>query len=173
MQSGPETSDEESVCRISRLEAEPDNPLFHPCKCSGTIKFLHQDCLNQWLKHSGHTHCEVELLATACNTLACNANECQNTKHGMCARHMASDMLLCVQVCKHQFSFTPLYAADAPSRLSWLELLWALVSKGARGCMLDQGCVPKSLYCCLCKVVVNLIMLLLLMESCSALGACS
>lgn len=60
MQSEHERSDvEEVVCRICRLEAEPGNPLFHPCKCSGTIKFVHQDCLNQWLKHSGHTHCEV------------------------------------------------------------------------------------------------------------------
>ena len=50
---------EEVVCRICRLEAEPDNSLFHPCKCSGTIRFVHQDCLNQWLRHSGHTHCEV------------------------------------------------------------------------------------------------------------------
>ncbi|KAL0020826.1 hypothetical protein WJX79_004115 [Trebouxia sp. C0005] len=85
---------EEIVCRICRLEAEPHNSLFHPCKCSGTIKFVHQDCLKQWLEHSGHTHCEV---------------------------------------CKHKFSFTPLYAPDAPSHLPWLELLWGLATKGARG----------------------------------------
>jgi len=33
--------------------------LFHPCKCSGSIKFVHQDCLMQWLSHSGNRHCEV------------------------------------------------------------------------------------------------------------------
>ncbi len=60
MQSESDSQEQgEIVCRICRLEAEPDNALFHPCKCSGTIKFVHQDCLNQWLKHSGHTHCEV------------------------------------------------------------------------------------------------------------------
>jgi E3 ubiquitin-protein ligase MARCH6 len=30
-------------CRICRSEATPQEPLFHPCKCSGSIKFVHQD----------------------------------------------------------------------------------------------------------------------------------
>ena len=40
-------------CRICHGESEPDRPLFHPCKCSGSIKFIHQDCLKEWLKISG------------------------------------------------------------------------------------------------------------------------
>lgn len=27
-------------------------PLYHPCKCDGSIKYVHQECLIQWLKIS-------------------------------------------------------------------------------------------------------------------------
>jgi len=30
-------------CRICRSEGSREEPLFHPCKCSGSIKFVHQD----------------------------------------------------------------------------------------------------------------------------------
>jgi hypothetical protein len=33
------------TCRICSAPAEPDQPLFHPCKCSGTIRYIHQDWL--------------------------------------------------------------------------------------------------------------------------------
>ena len=31
------------TCRICSAPAEPDQPLFYPCKCSGTIRYIHQD----------------------------------------------------------------------------------------------------------------------------------
>ena len=46
-------------CRICRGEALPEQPLFHPCKCSGSIRFVHQDCLMQWLAHSKKKYCEL------------------------------------------------------------------------------------------------------------------
>lgn len=46
-------------CRICRGEATPDEPLFYPCKCSGSIKYVHQDCLMEWLSHSQKKHCEL------------------------------------------------------------------------------------------------------------------
>lgn len=36
-------SDDDQVCRICRSEATPNEPLFHPCKCSGSIRYVHQD----------------------------------------------------------------------------------------------------------------------------------
>lgn len=30
-------------CRICRSEGTAEEQLFHPCKCSGSIKFVHQD----------------------------------------------------------------------------------------------------------------------------------
>lgn len=35
--------DDVDTCRICSMPAEDDHPLFYPCKCSGTIKYIHQD----------------------------------------------------------------------------------------------------------------------------------
>ena len=41
------------VCRICYGEENPleyyDNPLVQPCKCSGSLKYIHLNCLKQWL----------------------------------------------------------------------------------------------------------------------------
>ncbi len=50
---------EPDTCRICRGEATPKEPLFYPCKCSGSIKYVHQDCLMEWLSHSQKKHCEL------------------------------------------------------------------------------------------------------------------
>ncbi|TFY83645.1 hypothetical protein EWM64_g363 [Hericium alpestre] len=50
---------EADTCRICSAPAEPDQPLFHPCKCSGTIRYIHQDCLTTWLAHSKKKTCDV------------------------------------------------------------------------------------------------------------------
>lgn len=47
------------TCRICRSEGTPEEPLFYPCKCSGSIKFVHQECLMEWLSHSHKKHCEL------------------------------------------------------------------------------------------------------------------
>ncbi|KAF2725301.1 hypothetical protein K431DRAFT_281247 [Polychaeton citri CBS 116435] len=55
---GPSDKPQET-CRICRSEATSTEPLFHPCKCSGSIKYVHQDCLMEWLSHSNKKHCEL------------------------------------------------------------------------------------------------------------------
>ncbi|KXX81831.1 putative E3 ubiquitin ligase SUD1 [Madurella mycetomatis] len=47
------------TCRICRGEGTADEQLFYPCKCSGSIKYVHQDCLMEWLSHSQKKHCEL------------------------------------------------------------------------------------------------------------------
>lgn len=47
------------VCRVCHCEGDELHPLFHPCKCSGSIRFIHQDCLNSWLDFSNKTNCEL------------------------------------------------------------------------------------------------------------------
>ncbi|CAN1854489.1 Probable E3 ubiquitin ligase SUD1 [Linum perenne] len=51
--------EEGDVCRICRNPGDAENPLRYPCACSGSIKFVHQDCLLQWLNHSNARQCEV------------------------------------------------------------------------------------------------------------------
>ncbi|KAA1468915.1 hypothetical protein DENSPDRAFT_834409 [Dentipellis sp. KUC8613] len=53
------TDGEVDTCRICSAPAEPDQPLFYPCKCSGTIRYIHQDCLTTWLAHSKKKTCDV------------------------------------------------------------------------------------------------------------------
>ncbi|KAM4057329.1 RING-variant domain-containing protein [Hirsutella rhossiliensis] len=48
-----------SICRICRSEGTAAEPLFYPCKCSGSIKYVHQDCLMEWLSHSQKKYCEL------------------------------------------------------------------------------------------------------------------
>ncbi|CAI8010254.1 E3 ubiquitin-protein ligase MARCHF6 [Geodia barretti] len=57
--SGNSQKDGGDICRVCRTGSTPGRPLFHPCLCTGSIKFIHQECLVQWLKHSGKSHCEL------------------------------------------------------------------------------------------------------------------
>ncbi|XP_065210873.1 E3 ubiquitin-protein ligase MARCHF6 [Planococcus citri] len=52
----PQPSD---ICRVCRCEATPDKPLFHPCICTGSIKWIHQECLTQWMRYSRKEYCEL------------------------------------------------------------------------------------------------------------------
>ncbi|XP_031170623.1 probable E3 ubiquitin-protein ligase MARCHF10 isoform X3 [Sander lucioperca] len=48
-----ESSDEEEVeqCRICHSgESSPTNPLISPCLCSGSMQFVHLDCLKKWIR---------------------------------------------------------------------------------------------------------------------------
>jgi E3 ubiquitin-protein ligase DOA10 len=54
-------TEEDDCCRVCHGEAEEFKPLFHPCRCSGSIKFVHQDCLQMWLKVSKQSHPKCEL----------------------------------------------------------------------------------------------------------------
>ncbi|SCU85077.1 LAFA_0D13762g1_1 [Lachancea sp. 'fantastica'] len=40
---------EGASCRICRGEHSTDQPLFHPCKCRGSIKYIHENCLMEWV----------------------------------------------------------------------------------------------------------------------------
>ena len=54
-----EEKNEVACCRVCHGESEPDNQLFFPCKCDGSIKYVHQECLIQWLKVSKKKKCEL------------------------------------------------------------------------------------------------------------------
>eukprot|EP01041_Mallomonas_annulata_P006604 gene6604-13369_t len=56
-----QNSSSELLCRVCHSEGEPDRPLYHPCKCDGSIKFVHQDCLVEWVRVSRQTEPKCEL----------------------------------------------------------------------------------------------------------------
>ncbi|XP_036429218.1 probable E3 ubiquitin-protein ligase MARCHF10 isoform X2 [Colossoma macropomum] len=48
-----EESDEEDedVCRICQCKGtSPTNPLLSPCQCSGSLQYIHHDCLKRWIQ---------------------------------------------------------------------------------------------------------------------------
>ncbi|KAL0348344.1 UNVERIFIED_CONTAM: putative E3 ubiquitin ligase SUD1 [Sesamum angustifolium] len=96
--------EEEDVCRICRNPGDVENPLRYPCACSGSIKFVHQDCLLQWLNHSNARQCEV---------------------------------------CKHPFSFSPVYADNAPARLPFQEFIIGIAMKA---CHVLQFFITLDIY---------------------------
>ncbi|KAH9281683.1 E3 ubiquitin-protein ligase MARCH6 [Echinococcus granulosus] len=51
--------DDGDFCRVCRCEGTPSQPLFYPCMCTGSIKYVHQDCLVQWLQYSKRQTCEL------------------------------------------------------------------------------------------------------------------
>lgn len=47
------------ICRVCRSEGTSDRQLYHPCICTGSIKWIHQECLVQWMKYSRTEKCEL------------------------------------------------------------------------------------------------------------------
>nr|CAG4645129.1 EOG090X0DX7 [Leptodora kindtii] len=49
----------QDICRICHCEGEPDAPLVSPCCCSGSLKYVHQGCLQRWVQSSDVRNCEL------------------------------------------------------------------------------------------------------------------
>ncbi|XP_042215239.1 uncharacterized protein LOC121861508 isoform X2 [Homarus americanus] len=49
----------QDICRICHCEGEQDSPLIAPCYCSGSLRYVHQSCLQQWIKSSDTKSCEL------------------------------------------------------------------------------------------------------------------
>ncbi|XP_053477054.1 E3 ubiquitin-protein ligase MARCHF8 isoform X2 [Ictalurus furcatus] len=53
------TPSNQDICRICHCEGDEDNPLITPCHCTGSLRFVHQACLQQWIKSSDTRCCEL------------------------------------------------------------------------------------------------------------------
>ncbi|CAG0903408.1 unnamed protein product [Darwinula stevensoni] len=47
------------ICRICHCEADYEAPLIAPCYCSGSLQYVHQECLQRWIKSSDIKACEL------------------------------------------------------------------------------------------------------------------
>lgn len=47
-----DSEDEEGdICRICQMSsASSDNLLIEPCKCTGSLQYVHQECMKKWLQ---------------------------------------------------------------------------------------------------------------------------
>ncbi|KAM4636267.1 E3 ubiquitin-protein ligase MARCHF8 isoform 2-T3 [Discoglossus pictus] len=46
-------------CRICHCEGDDESALITPCHCTGSLHFVHQSCLQQWIKSSDTRCCEL------------------------------------------------------------------------------------------------------------------
>ncbi|XP_041645297.1 E3 ubiquitin-protein ligase MARCH8 isoform X2 [Cheilinus undulatus] len=49
----------QDICRICHCEGDDESPLITPCHCTGSLRFVHQSCLQQWIKSSDTRCCEL------------------------------------------------------------------------------------------------------------------
>lgn len=59
------TPSSQDICRICHCEGDDESPLITPCRCAGSLHFVHQACLQQWIKSSDARCCEL------CNGRSC------------------------------------------------------------------------------------------------------
>ena len=80
------------------MPGEEGNPLYFPCNCSGSIRYVHEGCLQAWLSHRyHHSSPEAEGRGLSHTTYVC-------------------------EVCKHPFKFSAVYAENTPMHLSSIEV---------------------------------------------------
>ncbi|KAM4607803.1 E3 ubiquitin-protein ligase MARCHF8 isoform 2-T3 [Polymixia lowei] len=53
------TPSNQDICRICHCEGDEESPLITPCHCTGSLRFVHQACLQQWIKSSDTRCCEL------------------------------------------------------------------------------------------------------------------
>ncbi|XP_063886029.1 E3 ubiquitin-protein ligase MARCHF8-like isoform X9 [Scylla paramamosain] len=49
----------QDICRICHCEGDAETPLIAPCYCAGSLRYVHQSCLQQWIKSSDTKTCEL------------------------------------------------------------------------------------------------------------------
>ena len=52
-------NESDKFCKICHCGAEASNAFIKPCLCSGSLKFVHQQCLQHWIKSSDTKSCEL------------------------------------------------------------------------------------------------------------------
>ncbi|KAI5613717.1 E3 ubiquitin-protein ligase MARCH7, partial [Silurus asotus] len=57
--------DEGDLCRICQMgETSSSNPLIEPCRCTGSLQYVHQDCIKKWLRSKISSGSTLEAITT-------------------------------------------------------------------------------------------------------------
>ncbi|KAM8933856.1 E3 ubiquitin-protein ligase MARCHF7 [Pelodytes ibericus] len=57
--------EEDDLCRICQTGmTSPSNPFIEPCKCSGSLQYVHQDCMKKWLHAKINSGSSLETITT-------------------------------------------------------------------------------------------------------------
>ncbi|XP_053554321.1 E3 ubiquitin-protein ligase MARCHF7 isoform X2 [Bombina bombina] len=57
--------DEGDLCRICQMGVStPSNPFIEPCKCAGSLQYVHQECMKKWLHAKINSGSSLETITT-------------------------------------------------------------------------------------------------------------
>lgn len=72
----------EGVCRICYENETQGSALLHPCKCAGSVRYIHEECLKAWLvsRESAVDNGECELCHTKFKMTFTIVSECSLAK---------------------------------------------------------------------------------------------
>uniref|UniRef100_A0A7N4PK75 E3 ubiquitin-protein ligase MARCHF7 n=1 Tax=Sarcophilus harrisii TaxID=9305 RepID=A0A7N4PK75_SARHA len=108
-----EDSDEEEgdLCRICQMAAaSSSNLLIEPCKCTGSLQYVHQECMKKWLQAKINSGSSLEAVTT-----------CELCKEKL-------------QLNLEDFDIHELHRAHANEQVSIFCLIWQSMSLSARAC---------------------------------------
>lgn len=54
------------ICYCLESEDRPNQPWVSPCKCSGSAKWVHEECLQQWLDEKQCNNASTPVYCRAC-----------------------------------------------------------------------------------------------------------
>lgn len=131
-----EDSEEEGdLCRICQMGvASPTNPLIEPCRCTGSLQYVHQDCMKKWLQakiNSGATldavtTCELCKEKLKLNLEDFDIHELYRTRANERAEYefISSGLYLVVllHLCEQRFSDILGAASDSSTRVRFVNL---------------------------------------------------
>ncbi|KAG8133167.1 hypothetical protein E2320_010979 [Naja naja] len=114
---------EEDICRVCRSEGTPEKPLYHPCVCTGSIKFIHQEWIN--LLFTSPAYCPSLSILEPKKTNYVPSSHLHLQLLVQWLKHSRKEYC---ELCKHRFAFTPIYSPDMPSRLPIQDIFAGLVT---------------------------------------------
>ncbi|KAM0687564.1 hypothetical protein COBT_001192 [Conglomerata obtusa] len=53
------TKSAEMICKFCHNTLSEEETCYRPCKCTGSLKYIHEDCLKEWVQRSNNKKCEL------------------------------------------------------------------------------------------------------------------
>lgn len=134
--------DEDATCRVC-LEGESEHYLLiHPCRCSGSVKHIHEECLKTWI--TGHND-DID------------KSNCELCKTPYVMEFIMATECMPSQVCKEGLSsclFTPLLFAVLGILILVCYLMLSTYLPEANGTMERSYTISLLLICFISAVVI-------------------
>ncbi|XP_059822457.1 E3 ubiquitin-protein ligase MARCH7 [Hypanus sabinus] len=125
--------DEEDICRICQVGARStsSNPLLKPCNCTGSLQYVHQECIKKWLQSKINSGADLTAVITCelCKEKLqldledFDVHELYRT-HEQAQRNISSGLylVLLLHLCEQRFSEIMGGTSESRTRLQFIHL---------------------------------------------------